>query len=63
MRRCRCNSLMIWRSRSFAHRSASGIDFSVSRSSGKRRSVMTESDHIQRYFATVSMRLFTSPHR
>jgi hypothetical protein len=56
------NSLMIWRSRSFCIRSTSSIAFSVSRSSGNASLAMTESDHIRRHFATVSMRLFTSPH-
>jgi hypothetical protein len=50
------------RSRSFCIRSASSIAFSASRSSGNASLAMTESNHIRRHCATVSMRLFTSPH-
>jgi len=56
-------SLMIWRSRSLSHCSASSIAFGVSRSSGNASLGTIESDHIRRQFATVSMRLFTSPQR
>ena len=48
---------MIWRSRSFSHRSASSIAFSVSRSSGNASLGMIKSDHIRRHFATISTAL------
>ena len=54
-KRCRCNSLMIWRSRSFSCRSASSIAFSVSGSSGSASLDMIKSDHIRRQFATISI--------
>ena len=46
-KRCRCSSLMIWRSRSFCTRSASSIAFSVSGSSGNASLGITKSDHIR----------------
>ena len=46
-KRCRCSSLMIWRSRSFCTRSASSIAFSVSGSSGSASLGMIKSDHIR----------------
>jgi hypothetical protein len=47
--------LMIWRSRSLSHRSASSIAFSISGSSGSASFSITKSDHMRAHFATIPL--------
>jgi hypothetical protein len=47
--------LMIWRSRSLSHRSASSIAFSISGSSGSASFSITKSDHMRSHFATIPL--------